>query len=144
VRLEYETVRDGRRWSAWDFWFDAMNLRTVAPASTLYFPQYDQEISAAIEGSGVAMGVLPHVMQHLREGVLFAPLGSDLIADWGIFFVVRRPDVAGREAVEAFVAWLKSEVRRDGELTLAVPRGVDRSPGRRVQAAAARSRARRS
>ncbi len=144
ARLEYETVRDGRRWSAWDYWFDAMNLRPVAPASTLYFPQYDQDISAAIEGSGVAMGVLPHVTHHLREGMLSAPFGSGAIADWGVFFIVRRRDVAGRDAVEAFVGWLKSEVRRDGELTLPAPRGVTRSPGRRVQAPAARSRTRRS
>lgn len=130
VRLEYETVRDGRRWSAWDFWFDAMNLRPVAPASTLYFPQYDQEISAAIEGSGVAMGVLPHILQHLRESVLYAPFGSAAIADWGAFFMVRRRDVAGREAVEAFLAWLRSEVRRDGEFTLPVPRGVNSAAAR--------------
>ena len=141
VRLEYETVRDGRRWSAWDFWFDAMNLRPVLPASTLYFPQYDQEISAAIEGSGVAMGVLPHVMQRLREGLLLAPFGSDAIAQWGVFLLVRRRDVAAREAVEAFVAWLKSEVRRDGEFTLPLPAKVNRSPSRRGHASAARPRA---
>jgi DNA-binding transcriptional LysR family regulator len=144
ARLEYETVRDGRRWSAWDFWFDAMHLRPVAPAGTLYFPQYDQEISAAIEGSGVAMGVLPHILQHLREGVLCGPFGRDAIADWGVFYLVRRRDVAGREAVETFVDWLRSEVRREGELTLPAPRGVNRSPGRRDRTAAARSRARRS
>ena len=34
----------------------------------------------------------------------------------GVFFIIRRPDVAGRDAVEAFVDWLRSEVRRDAEL----------------------------
>jgi len=122
VRLDYDTVRDGRRLSEWDFWFDAMKIRPIAPVSTLQFPQYDQVVSAAIEGSGVAMGVLPHVEQHLREGVLCAPLGRAGVAERGKYFVVRRPDGAGREAVERFVSWLWSEVKGDGEVALD-PRG---------------------
>jgi LysR family glycine cleavage system transcriptional activator len=119
VRLDYETLRDGRRLSEWDFWFDALRIPRVEPASTLRFPQYDQVISAAIEGSGVAMGVLPHIAQHLREGLLCAPFGPETTAQRGAFFVARRPAVAGRAAVEAFVGWLWSEVRREDDLTLA-------------------------
>ena len=115
VRLDYETLRDGRRLSEWDFWFDAMKIPRVKPASTLQFPQYDQLVSAAIEGSGVAIGVLPHTAQHLRQKVLCAPFGRDAVARRGNFFLVRRPDVVGRDAVEAFVGWLWSEVHRDGE-----------------------------
>jgi DNA-binding transcriptional LysR family regulator len=44
VRLDYESVRDGRRYSEWDFWFDAMKIRAVEAASTLRFPQFDQGI----------------------------------------------------------------------------------------------------
>jgi LysR family glycine cleavage system transcriptional activator len=108
-------LRDGRRLSEWDFWFDAMKISRVKPASTLQFPQYDQTISAAIEGSGVAIGVLPHIAQHLRQKVLCAPFGLEAVARRGTFFIVRRPDVAGRDAVEAFVSWLCSELQRDGE-----------------------------
>jgi len=143
VRLDYETLRDGRRLSEWDFWFDAMKIPVVEPASTLRFPQIDQTIPAATEGSGVAMGFLPHLSQHLRDGVLCAPLGRDAMANRGTFFVVLRPDVAGRDAVKGFVAWLRSEVRRDDELTLAPPRAPNRSPGRRPQASGARKRPRR-
>ena len=143
VRLDYETVRDGRRLSEWDFWFSAMKIRTVEPASTLRFPQFDQVFPAAIEGSGVAMGALPHVTQLLHDGVLCAPFGRDAIATRGTFFVVLRSDVGERDFVKEFVAWLRSEVRRDSDLTLAAPREAKRSPGRRTQASGARSRARR-
>jgi DNA-binding transcriptional LysR family regulator len=132
VRLDYETLRDGRRLSEWDFWFDAMNIRRVTPASTLRFPQYDQVVSAAIEGSGVAMGVLPHVVPYLREGTLCAPFGAEGIAHRGAFFVVRRADVTGRDAVEAFVAWLWSEVRRAGEFKLSPQRLTGRAKQRTV------------
>src|SRR5262249_1367890 len=140
VRLDYETVRDGKRLSEWDFWFDSVKLRRVEPASTLQFPQFDQTITAAVEGSGVGMGVLPHVIQHLREGGLCVPFGRDLIADRGNFFIVTRPHVAGRDAVEAFAAWLRSEVRRDGGPTLAML-GPPR-PRRQTRASVERSRAR--
>ena len=143
MRLDYETVRDGRVLSEWDFWFDAMKSRAVAPASTLRFPQFDQWIPAAIEGAGVAIGVLPHLTQQLRDGVLCAPFGRDAIANRGTFFIVLRRDVAERDFVKEFVAWLRSEVRGDSDLRLAAPSEAKRSPGRRTRASGARSRARR-
>lgn len=130
VRLDYETVRDGRRLSEWDFWFDEREIARVKPASTLRFPQYDQVVAAAAEGSGVAMGVLPHVAQHLREGVLCAPFGTKGMAQRGIFFIVRRSDVAERDAVKAFVAWLWGEVKLEGETTLE-PMRVNSAAGRK-------------
>lgn len=118
VRLDYETLRDGRRLSEWDFWFDALEIRRVKPASTLHFPQYDQLVSAAVEGSGVAMGVLPHLARHLRGRILCAPFGREAVAQRGAFFVICRPDVAKRDGVRAFIAWLWSEVRREAEFSL--------------------------
>jgi len=109
VRLDYESLRDGRRYSEWDFWFSATKLRRVAPASTLWFPQYDQLIAAAVEGSGVAVGVMPHVMQHMRQGILQAPFGDERVARRGAFFIVRRTDAANHDAMAAFVAWLRAE-----------------------------------
>lgn len=120
VRLDYETVRDGRPWSEWDVWFDEMKIPAVEPASTLqFFSHYDQLIPAVIAGNGVAMGARPHLTQYLRDGLLCAPFGLDMAVNVSTFFVVLRHEVAGSDAVQAFVAWLRSEVRRDGELTLA-------------------------
>ena len=125
VRLDYETVRDGRRLSEWDFWFDAMKIQAVKPASTLRFPQFDQLFPAAIEGAGVAIGVMPHIAEMLRDGRLCAPLGRDAIANRGTFYVVPRSDAAERDAVKAFVAWLRSEARREAELTFGSPGAPD-------------------
>jgi hypothetical protein len=52
------------------------------------------------------------------------------VAHRGTFFVVPRPDVAGREALKAFIAWLWKEVRGEDEFSLAP-----------VRAAGARARA---
>jgi hypothetical protein len=62
---------------------------------------------------------LPHLSHYLRDGVLCAPFGLDMAVNVSTFFIVLRNEVAGSDAVQAFVAWLRSEVRRDGELTLA-------------------------
>jgi DNA-binding transcriptional LysR family regulator len=130
VRLDFETIRDGRPWSEWDVWYGATKIPAVKPQSTLRFSHYDQVIPAAIEGNGVAMGARPHLTQHLRDGTLCAPLGPDATATLGSFFAVVRPDVAGRDTVEALLAWLRSEVRRDGQLKLAAPQ--KRRNGRRA------------
>ncbi len=127
VRLDFETVRDGRPWSEWAVWFDAMKIPAIEPASTQrFFSHYDQVIPAAIQGSGVAMGARPHLMHYLRDGLLCAPFGLDMAVNVSSFFIVLRRDVARSDSVEAFIAWLRSEVRRDGDLTLAPSRASGR------------------
>ena len=140
VRLDYESVWDGRRVSLWDFWFDAMKIPHVKPASTLRFPQYDQLVAAAIDGGGVGIAVLPHTAHYLRQKALCIPFGMGAAALMGVFFILRRPDVAGRDAVDAFIDWLRSEVRRDAEVA---PSPVTARVGPRTPARKARSISRR-
>ena len=118
-----------------------MKLPYVQPSTTLRFSHYDHVIPAAIEGSGVAMGARPHLTHHLREGLLCAPFGEAAAATLGSFHAVVRRDVAGSESVEAFLAWVRSEIRRDGEITLAAPRAAS---GSAAQGAGPRTRAKRS
>lgn len=127
VRLDYEGVREGRRFSEWDFWFDAKQIRPIEPASTLRFSQYDQWLPAAIEGAGVAIGVLPHLTQQLRDGVLCAPFGGDWIAKRGSFFLLLRRDAIGRDAVRSFVEWLRGEARQEGEFARTASSGTARA-----------------
>ena len=142
VRLDFETIRDGRPWSEWAVWFDAMKIPAIEPASTQrFFSHYDQVIPAAIEGSGVAMGARPHLTHYLRDGVLCAPFGLDMAVNVSSFFIVLRRDVAGSVPVEAFVEWLRSEVHRDGELILAPSRRAGRLAGPRAQGTGSRNRA---
>lgn len=139
VRLNYESSRDGRQFNEWDFWFSALKIRPVVPTSTLRFPQYDQLIAAAAEGSGIAIGVLPHILQQLRDGILCAPFGLEAVTQRGTFFLVRRPSSADSHAVQAFVTWLRSEVRRDGQLTDALGKSVKRVPRSRARPPTIRS-----
>ena len=115
VMLDFDTLLYGRPWSDWEQWLETMNMRTFKPAGSLRFGHYDQAIQAAIGGGGIAIGKWPHVMRELRSGVLCAPLGNASIAWRGGYHPVVRTDVES-EVVGAFLDWLRSEVRSDGEL----------------------------
>jgi DNA-binding transcriptional LysR family regulator len=118
-----EWISAGRWFSEWDNWFAATGAPVVSAPRALRFSQLEQLAPAAIAGDGVAMGAMPHFTRFLSEGRLCAPFGQAGFAYRGDFYVVVRRDVAGDEAVQAFVAWLKGEVRGDGEAVLDRPRG---------------------
>jgi len=117
VRLDFETIVYGRPWYDWEHWLGATRLRSVVPAGTMRFSHYDQVIQAAIEGSGVAIGKWPHLARHLQEGLLCAPLGREWVAHVGGFNLVFAHGAETRDPVQAFVAWLRDELRRDATRT---------------------------
>lgn len=112
VLLDFETMLYGRPWYDWDQWFAAMKLTRTRSAGWLRFSHYDQVIDAAQRGSGVAVGKLPHLSRHLREGTLVAPLGAQGVATVGAFHLETSPEAAS-ELVDLFVGWLRSEARDD-------------------------------
>jgi DNA-binding transcriptional LysR family regulator len=113
VRLDFETIVYGRPWYDWEKWSDAMKLRSIAPRKTMRFSHYDQVIQAAIDGTGVAIGKWPHLARHLREGVLCAPLGKEWVARLGGFYLIIGQAGDPRVPIQAFVSWLRDEVKRD-------------------------------
>lgn len=114
VLLEFETTVHGRPWYDWEQWFSAVKVAKFKPAGRQRFSHYDQVVEAAMAGSGVAIGKRPHLNSKLQAGTLCAPFGTHGVASLGSFHVVVAPSATGRGAVgEAFVAWLRSEVRRD-------------------------------
>ena len=113
VRLDYETVLYGKTWYDWGHWFEALGLPATKPAGALRFSHYDQVIAAACAGGGVAIGKWPHLARHLRDGTLRVPLGRDWIARLGGFHVVYARGAERRDAVAAFVAWLRGATAHD-------------------------------
>lgn len=112
VLLYFETKSDGRAWLDWQWWFDAMKWRDVRAAGSLHFSHFDQVVQAAVEGSGVAVGRLPHLMQHLRDGSLVAPLGRSGVVPIGSFYVIVAPH-APADVVNEFVGWLHDEAKEN-------------------------------
>jgi LysR family glycine cleavage system transcriptional activator len=114
VLLEFETTVHGRPWYDWDQWFNVKKIAKFKPAGRQRFSHYDQVVEAALAGSGVAIGKRPHLNSKLLDGTLCAPFGTDGVASLASFHVVTADSATGRGAVgDAFVAWLRNEVRRD-------------------------------
>jgi len=124
VLLDFETTVYGRSWRDWERWFDAKKIDRAKPARSLTFSHYDQVIEAAIKGGGVAVGKLPHLIDHLRDGILVAPLGAAGVALVGGFFIEFN-GTAQHDVADAFATWLRAEaapqadrVQEDGQQPL--------------------------
>lgn len=126
----------------WDPWLQAAGVPGLQPVARLSFTSYNDVITAALAGQGVAMGRRPVIDELLRRRRLVAPFERDLQTQRTYVLVVD-PAAATRPAVQALQAWLIGQARA------AVPEPVvgaisaraaaparPRAPRRRAQTAA--------
>ena len=95
-------------WLNWRSWLAPTAQPGLKPAGSLRFRIYDQVIQAAVGGQGVALGRLPMLAEHLRDGRLVAPFAKRYDSARGYFALVA-PRAAERADVAAFVGWLADE-----------------------------------
>ena len=69
-------------------WLAANGQPGLKPAGSLRFKLYDQVIQAAVGGQGVALGRIPLIAEHLRDGRLVAPFPKRYDSARGYFAVV--------------------------------------------------------
>ena len=103
----------GNQLQDWGLWLQAMKLADLRPAGVLHFSSYDQLISAAIAGQGVALGRVPLIDSHLKSRKLVAPF-SDAVVSPRCYFMVASQASADKPAVRAFMAWLAASARAPG------------------------------
>ena len=94
----------------WPIWLRAMKLEHVKPAGRLHFSQFDQLISAAIDGQGIALGRSPLLDKHLRERKLVAPFRKTMASPRG-YYLVRSANADRKPEVREFAAWLLARAR---------------------------------
>ncbi|HEY2928624.1 transcriptional regulator GcvA [Piscinibacter sp.] len=114
VLLRFENVDRGRPQIDWFRWLETMKLSNLKPAGMMSFSHYDQVVQAALDGNGVALGRLPLVSRHLRDGALVAPFADKLVGK-GAWYAVTGAESAQRPAVRAFVDWLRDEMQREAQ-----------------------------
>jgi len=107
--------RDGRMpWLNWPSWLASNGAGGLKSAGTLHFLLYDQVVQAAVGGQGVALGRLPMLGEHLRDGRLVAPFARKLESARSYFAIAARRS-AGRNDVAAFLDWIRDEAARECE-----------------------------
>jgi len=110
----------------WDLWLHALGLGDLRPAGMLHFSSYDQLISAAIAGQGVALGRWPLIERHLSERQLVAPFSREVVSPRSYCVIVSTRSTEKPE-VRGFVDWL---VATAGPQAAGRGRGSARRPGR--------------
>jgi LysR family glycine cleavage system transcriptional activator len=122
----------------WSTWLTAEGFGDLKPAASLRFDGYDQMISAALSGQGVAMGIGHLVRNLVAEGRLIAPFAKSVVGPRA-YYVVRSQMTGTRPHVQAFVDWLVAEAK-----AVTIPESAERlsSPPPAARSGAARPRAR--
>jgi DNA-binding transcriptional LysR family regulator len=120
----------------WSTWLAAEGFADLRPAASLRFDGYDQMISAALSGQGVAMGINHLVRGLVAEGRLVAPFPNSVEGSRA-YYVVHSQMTGARPHVKAFVEWLVKEAQAATRPDLA-PAAVSSRPPAAPSAAAAR------
>ncbi len=110
LHLDYPGMQ--RSWLEWGTWLTALGIGDLKAAGSLHFSQYDQMITAAIAGQGVALGRLPLLQELIRNGTLIAPFANTVVGTRGYFILSSRP-AALKSYVADFIAWLLEEAKAD-------------------------------
>jgi len=136
VLLHLDDPEGRMPWLDWNSWLASNGAPGLKPAGSLRFTLYDQVIQAAVGGQGVALGRIPILAEHLRDGRLVAPFAQRYDSARGYFAIVA-PRAGERPDVAAFVGWLRDEAGREAA------RGAPRAPPRKSRhGASAQSRER--
>ena len=139
VLLHLDDPEGRTPWLDWRSWLASNGQPGLKPAGSLRFRIYDQVVQAAVGGQGVALGRLPMIAEHLRDGRLVAPFARKYDSARG-YFALAAPRVAERDDVAAFLRWLADEAA----LEAARPELVPASPPDPAVGNARATRARRA
>lgn len=134
VLLHFDEPEGRTPWLDWRSWLASNGEPGLRSAGSLRFRLYDQVIQAAVGGQGVALGRLPMMAEHLRDGRLVAPFARKYESTRSYFAIVA-PRAGDRDDVAAFLRWITAEAAR--ECAAPVRGGRDR-PRPRAETARAR------
>jgi len=112
VLLHLDDPEGHTPWLEWSVWLASNGMPGLKPTGSLRFKLYDQVIQAAVGGQGVALGRIPLIAEHLRDGRLLAPFPKRYDSARGYYAVVA-PHAADRADVTGFVSWLADEAAHE-------------------------------
>jgi DNA-binding transcriptional LysR family regulator len=110
VLLHLDDPEGRMPWLNWPAWLTANGAPGLKPAGSLRFSIYDQVIQAAASGQGIALGRIPMIAEHLRDGRLVSPFPRRYDSARG-YYALAGPGAGERPGVAAFMRWLEDEAR---------------------------------
>jgi LysR family glycine cleavage system transcriptional activator len=131
VLLQYDDPDARHPWLHWRTWLEVERLEELKPAGRLSFSGYEQIITAAVAGHGVALGRSPLVKDALDAGELVAPFRRAAEVARAYYAIVSS-HAQGRPEVADFVGWLKREAAGEAVAPEATVRATARPRKRRA------------
>jgi LysR family transcriptional regulator, glycine cleavage system transcriptional activator len=95
----------------WESWLSAHGLPELEPRSMVTFSSYNEVVTAALEGQGVALGRRPLIDALLRQKKLVTLFGTTKQTAKA-YFVVTDPAARARPAVRAMEDWMRAEAAK--------------------------------
>lgn len=112
VLLHLDDPEGRTPWLDWRSWLTSNGQPGLKPAGSYRFRLYDQVIQAAVAGQGVALGRIPMLAEHLRDGRLVAPFPKRYDSARG-YFALAAPRAVDRGDVRHFLRWLIDEAAQE-------------------------------
>lgn len=123
-RQGFRTARDltelpllaEKRWP-WSLWFEAAGQKRARIHHHLMFDDANVTLDAAVRGHGVALGHIFNVEEHLRKGLLVAPLRDTVTTADRLYLSWCG---ANNSRIEKLTAWLSRALKASAEMTMRV------------------------
>ena len=96
-------------WLSWAQWLEANGVEDLAPAGAISFDQYDQVITAAVHGQGIALGRMSITQVYRNERRLVPLFGRRQCLERGYYLVFAK-GAEERPEVKRFREWLRREI----------------------------------
>jgi len=111
--LRSRSTLNGQRVSSpsWDYWLNKHGLCGESLNCALTVPHSSMAVHAALRGLGVAMARTSHIFDELKSGSLQKLFTDELDTTTGYYFLCA-PGKQKSYAIQAFLDWLKEEVRK--------------------------------
>ena len=107
VLLDYDDPP--RPWLGWDQWLELHGWEDARALKVQRFNQYDQAISAAIAGQGIALGRLPLLHQQVSMGMLqSSPFPDNSLQTDHAFWLIENTR-SPRASTITVSNWIKAE-----------------------------------
>ncbi len=106
-----DTVYFDAEQSDWNVWLDAADLQGVDVSRGPRFSHTGLALDAAEDGVGLALGITALTTERPRATSLVGPVPFKLRSSFSYYLVYRR-EMGGDAALQAFRAWLLTEVGR--------------------------------
>ena len=108
--FDYPLIHEGSR-DAWCRWFEAAGVDRGIELTGMVIDDANLVLQAALDGQGVALGILPFVREELTNGRLVRPFELSIEPDQA-YYLLYRGDRLGKAAIKTVRDWLIEQIQR--------------------------------